>query len=114
MKQLRSFKAFFTKQDNFSHQYKINFKGKKGKKTLCGAILSQSVNIYLLFFSIPLIISTFNYEHPTVSEHEILESRDETTEYSFANYKGSLAYGFLDYENYSFIELDPKYGVLKY
>lgn len=58
MNSLRSFKAFFTRQDNFSQMYKINYKGKPGKKTLMGAFLSQSVNIYLLFFAIPLIIST--------------------------------------------------------
>ena len=59
MKSIGSFKAFFIRQDNFSHPYKINFKGKKGKKTLMGALFSQCINGYLLYFAIPLIISVF-------------------------------------------------------
>ena len=59
MKSLNTFKAFFIRQDNFSNSYHINYKGKKGKKTLMGALLSQAVNGYLLYFAIPLILSVF-------------------------------------------------------
>ena len=37
---MKSFKIFFTRQDNFSQPYKINYKGKAGKKTLLGALLT--------------------------------------------------------------------------
>ena len=40
MKTFTTFKGYFVRQDNFGHMYKINYKGKKGKKTLVGAILS--------------------------------------------------------------------------
>ena len=98
--------------DIFGSPIKLNYKGKETYQTRLGTLFTISLATFILIFGLYSLIDIYEYRDPQITQFTIYDKRQNEAEINFGEAFGSIAFGFQNPKNLSFIELDPRYGTL--